>query len=112
MALTSQELGGRIAAARRDAGMTQDDLAKLLGVDRSAMAKIEKGIRKVDSLELLAISEATGSAVEDFLELEQPLPVLLRSKGKEANPRTRAELKWAEKFMADYSFLKEISPND
>lgn len=112
MALTSEELGGRIAAARRAAHMTQEQLAQRLGIDRTAMAKIEKGSRRVDSLELLAISEATGSSIEALLEHEQPLAVLLRSQEKASNPQIGAQLKWVREFMSNYNFLKQITPDE
>lgn len=112
MFLTSQELGRRIAEARRAAHMTQEKLAEKLGIDRSAMTKIEKGSRRVDSLELLAISEATGSPVESLLEQEQPLALILRSQEEASSPQVREQLKWVREFISNYTFLKEITPNE
>ncbi|MBK5226198.1 MAG: helix-turn-helix transcriptional regulator [Thermoleophilia bacterium] len=111
MVLTSQELGERIAAARRDARITQAEMAEQLGVDRSAITKIEKGERKVDSLELLAISEAVGCPVESLLRKEQPLAVHFRN-FETAGQRTRIELKWVQQFISNYAFLKELTPDE
>ncbi|MHB1391093.1 MAG: helix-turn-helix domain-containing protein [Thermoleophilia bacterium] len=111
MVLTSHELGGRISAARRDAQITQAELAERIDIDRSAVAKIEKGERKVDSLELLAISEAVGCSVESFLRQEQALAVHFRNY-ESAGKRIRMELDWAQQFIANYAFLKELSPDE
>lgn len=40
-------IGRRIADARGRAGLTQEELARAIGLDRSALAKIETGIRRV-----------------------------------------------------------------
>lgn len=40
---TPQDIGARIRAARRDRGMTQDELADRVGVSRSAVAQWETG---------------------------------------------------------------------
>ena len=40
---TSQDIGTRIRAARRERGLTQDDLADQVGVSRSAVAQWETG---------------------------------------------------------------------
>jgi transcriptional regulator with XRE-family HTH domain len=37
------EIGTRVRAARRDRGLTQDELANLVGVSRSAVAQWETG---------------------------------------------------------------------
>lgn len=108
MVLTAQELGDRIASARHDAQITQAYLADQIGINRSAVAKIEKGERRVDSLELMAISEVTDRPLEFFLEQEQPLEVHFRSH-EAANPQIQQQLEWLKKFMTDYDFLKELT---
>jgi transcriptional regulator with XRE-family HTH domain len=40
---TQMEIGTRVRAARRDRGLTQDELANLVGVSRSAVAQWETG---------------------------------------------------------------------
>ena len=40
---TSQGIGARIRMARRERGLTQDDLADQVGVSRSAVAQWETG---------------------------------------------------------------------
>ncbi|HEY3445472.1 MAG TPA: XRE family transcriptional regulator [Myxococcales bacterium] len=70
---TLQELGSRLAEARKASGLTQADLAREVGLDRTAVTKIESGTRSVDSLELSRIAAALQRPVDWFLVLPPPL---------------------------------------
>ena len=61
-------LGERIADARHRAGMTQADLATTISLDRSALAKIENGSRRVTALELARIADALDERIEWFIK--------------------------------------------
>lgn len=61
-------MGKRIATARDRAGMTQAALASAISIDRSALAKIESGSRRVSALELARIAEAVGERIEWFVQ--------------------------------------------
>ncbi|HET6387276.1 MAG TPA: helix-turn-helix transcriptional regulator [Armatimonadota bacterium] len=45
-------MGGRLRQAREYLGFSQEEVAKYLGVSRSALSNIENSQRKVDALEL------------------------------------------------------------
>lgn len=47
---SSEAIGRRIKAAREEAGLTQEELAQDVQLDRSALAKVEAGSRKVSAL--------------------------------------------------------------
>ncbi len=51
-----QAMAGRLREAREYLGFSQDEVAKYLGVSRSALSNIESGQRKVDALELKRLS--------------------------------------------------------
>jgi DNA-binding XRE family transcriptional regulator len=51
--VTKADLGRRIADARAEPGMTQADLAAGLGLERTALVRIESGERKVSATELV-----------------------------------------------------------
>jgi transcriptional regulator with XRE-family HTH domain len=56
-----------IVASRREAKLTQEDLARHLGWHRSRIAKIESGERRIDVPEFIAIGQALGITPEQLL---------------------------------------------
>jgi transcriptional regulator with XRE-family HTH domain len=52
-----QALGERLKEAREYLGLKQDDVAKKLGIPRSALSNIEAGSRKVDAIELAQLAK-------------------------------------------------------
>ena len=63
-------IGARLAVARKAAGLTQEDLASAVGLDRTAVTKIEAGVRSLDALELARIAEM----VEQLKAGRRPAP--------------------------------------
>ena len=53
---------------RREAGLRQVDLAKLLDRPQSYVSKIESGERRLDVLELREVCRATGTSLVQFTE--------------------------------------------
>ncbi|WP_420311905.1 helix-turn-helix domain-containing protein [Streptomyces sp. YS-B37] len=72
-------IGGRIAETRESAGLSQGELASRIGVDRTAVVRMEQGERKVSALELFQIADALGAPPAHFLT--QP-PAALVSRRK------------------------------
>ena len=70
-AVTQQELGERIADARRSKGWTQGQLAERVGLTQTAVSRIETGTRAVGSLELAELAELLGVSVLDLLRAGQ-----------------------------------------
>lgn len=64
--VTAPELGARIREARTRADMTQDELARHVGLDRTAINRIESGTRKVAALELSDIAGVLGVRMAAF----------------------------------------------
>jgi transcriptional regulator with XRE-family HTH domain len=52
-----QALGERLKEAREYVGLKQEDVAKKLGIPRSALSNIEAGSRKVDAIELAQMAK-------------------------------------------------------
>lgn len=78
--LTQDQVGRRIAELRADRGVSQRRLAEAIGLDQSALSRIESGERG------LAVEELVGIA--SFLAVDTS--VLLRSE-KDATPLFRNE---------------------
>lgn len=74
---TQADLGRRIAEAREDAGRTQAEVAARVGLDRTALVRIENGTRKVSATELVAIAHALERPIDWFV-VEPPPAVVSR----------------------------------
>lgn len=74
---TQAELGRRIAEARMDAGITQADLAAGVGLERTALVRVEAGERKISATELVLLAEVLGRPVDWFFA-ESPAAVASR----------------------------------
>ncbi len=67
MPLDRYELGRRLKAAREACGLTQQRVARYLGVSRSTIAQMELGKRAVTSLELDKLANLYGRDIREFL---------------------------------------------
>ena len=70
MSVSQKELGGRLRVAREACRMTQDVVARRLGVSRSTVAQMELGNRAVTSLELDRLANLYGRDIREFLAEE------------------------------------------
>lgn len=61
------DIGERVRESRLAAGLSQEELAQRIGLERSKIAKIEAGDRRVDALELGWLSSALGVPMSHFL---------------------------------------------
>src|SRR4051794_5539428 len=68
MGADSTSIGRRIAEARHRAGLTQNDLAALIEMDRSSLAKVETGDRRVTAIELARVAAALSTRIEWFID--------------------------------------------
>lgn len=66
-------LGRRLKQARENCGASQDEVARLLGIPRSAVSLIEAGARNVSSVEISKLADHYGCLVADlFAETDEP----------------------------------------
>lgn len=65
--MKDQSIGARIINARELIDMNQIDLGREIGLDKSAMSKIESGTRKVSSDELLKICQVLGVSADHLI---------------------------------------------
>lgn len=69
------ELGQRLRQAREYVGLSQDDVASVLGVSRPAITLIESGGRKVEAIELNKLATLFGTTVEYLLTGQKTVTV-------------------------------------
>jgi transcriptional regulator with XRE-family HTH domain len=61
-----QALGARLKSAREYLELSQDEVAKALGLPRTAISMIETGQRKVDAIELKKLAEIYQQPIGHF----------------------------------------------
>jgi Zn-dependent peptidase ImmA (M78 family)/DNA-binding XRE family transcriptional regulator len=64
---TWSDVGARVAEARRARDISQEQLAQVTGMERTAIAKIESGRRQVNSLELAGLGSALARPLSWFV---------------------------------------------
>jgi transcriptional regulator with XRE-family HTH domain len=61
------EIGQRVREARLAAKLSQDELGRRLGLERTAIAKIEAGTRRLDAVELVRLGSCLDLPIGHFL---------------------------------------------
>lgn len=64
-----RKLVARLRALREDAGLSQSDLAKVLGWPQQRLSAVEAGARRLDVIEFLTLTEALGLTPEQAILL-------------------------------------------
>jgi Zn-dependent peptidase ImmA (M78 family)/transcriptional regulator with XRE-family HTH domain len=96
-----------IKKTRELAGLSQEQLAEMLGVSRATLSAIENGHVSIDSGKLLVAARVLGRPVSDFFrEEEEALPLLYRASVEAtAPPQARSAF---EHFCKAYWELEQI----
>ena len=79
--LTQEQAGHRIAALRAERGVSQRRLADVLGLDPSALSRIESGERGLAVGELVSVAEFLGVDTDVLLRDEVEAAPLFRNEG-------------------------------
>jgi Zn-dependent peptidase ImmA (M78 family)/transcriptional regulator with XRE-family HTH domain len=104
--VTQADLGRRITDARTEAGMTQADLAARIGLERTALVRVESGERKVSATELVAIASALDRPVDWFFA-EPPAAVVSRRRDPAVGGFSRTLDRALENAARDVAFLED-----
>lgn len=102
----------KIKEARISIGMTQDEVAKALGIRRPAIAEIEAGKRKVSSEELVALAELFGYDISYFVTSERPREsdqvILTRRYGQSLHSSDRVAITKFRRIHGNYRRLQDL----
>ncbi len=63
----THNIGGKIRAARRAAGVSQKELADILGITQPAVSRMEKNDYDVSAIQLTKIANALGISVTSLM---------------------------------------------
>jgi transcriptional regulator with XRE-family HTH domain len=81
-AAMSQTLGYRLKKLREEHGINQEDLAKVLELDRTALSLIENDKRSLKVEQLIKISKFMNISTDELLNLESPLEIILEKEAR------------------------------
>ena len=105
------ELGHRISEIRKSKGLTQEEVAKTIGISRTALTQLELGKRGIDVFELKALSSMLGFSVDALFANESVLmeerAVYERISTKQKEVRTSVPKLQVEKFRNVLLYILE-----
>ena len=99
------KLGDRLREARHYVGLSQEDVAAILKVPRSAISEMENGQRRIEALELKRLAELYRQTVsyltgDDDAAADLPADVAhLARQASALSPEDRAELGRFAEFL-------------
>lgn len=65
--ITQVQIGQRIVALRKKKQLSQEDLAKMVGISRPSLTQIELGKRSLNIMELQKFAQVLGFSLDDFM---------------------------------------------
>lgn len=81
-----RDVGALVRSARRDRGLTQAELASLVGVGREWVVRLEKGSPRVEAQKVLDVLSALGLVLDVSPSNQAPRrPPAQRASGKKAS---------------------------
>lgn len=99
-----QNPGERLRTLRDARGLTQQELADRAGMDRSAVARIEIGDRRMTGTEVIYLADSLDAQP---IDLTGPTTTrsFYRGSGDLEAPEARAMSTWLEEYVEDALFL-------
>lgn len=108
-----RDLGARLQQSRRARGMTQEQVAELLGVARTTLIAIEKGERRLQPSELIRLAGIYALSLNELLRrraAETAFAVQLKAAfGVDDSPELDAAIAGFQSLCDDYLSLEQLS---
>jgi len=109
--ISQQEIGQRIAMLRKQKDWSQDDLARRIGISRTALTQIELGNRNLDIMELQKLSLVLGFSMDEIMstnfEIDQKLEEVQSIKEIKSAERISVPKLQVEKFKNVLLYILE-----
>jgi len=107
--LDARTLGARIRDARERVGLSQGDLAEQAALERTAVNKIEAGVRKVSAIELADIAAALDVRMASFFR--EPVPALFAHRMSQDRDTVDSKIdRLIDDLTSDVEFLEALAP--
>jgi Zn-dependent peptidase ImmA (M78 family)/DNA-binding XRE family transcriptional regulator len=128
--INSLKIGERLRIARSNAGLTQEDASKAIGISRPTLVAIEQGQRKVRGEELRLLASVYKASVNEMLrdsavhvdltakfrrsesELEKPAQEAIQILNRLASASVEMEARLNRKLVVHYPQEKQIHPGN
>lgn len=106
-------LGKKLKQLREKVGLTQEEVENAMGLPQKAFTHIERGMRKVSTLELYKFSELFHTPISDFFSQEPQnddlLVALYRiAPGLESDPKMHEQVNKCIQICREGVFLKDV----
>ncbi|MFG1952709.1 helix-turn-helix domain-containing protein [Micromonospora sp. NPDC048830] len=109
--IDARTLGERIRDARKRAGLSQEDLGRAAGLERTVVNKIEQGIRRITALELSDVAVAIGVRMSTFFE--EPVPALVAHRSSQGLDTADSQIDaLLAKFATEVEFVASLGVNE
>jgi Zn-dependent peptidase ImmA (M78 family)/DNA-binding XRE family transcriptional regulator len=112
MNFSKKELINNLHQARKNSGLSQNEVAAYLGIPRTAISQIETGNRDVSALELAKLADLYGYKISDFFTAkfqDSEISVLLRAlPDTQEGEKTKAVIKEKVKLIREIINLREL----
>lgn len=83
MDIFNKKLGIKIRKIRESLDLSQEEMAKSLGISRVAMSQVENGERKVSAEEIAKLSRILNTPTDILLDLEKDIEIILENKKRD-----------------------------
>jgi Zn-dependent peptidase ImmA (M78 family)/transcriptional regulator with XRE-family HTH domain len=107
MEQTDSELGARLRGHRERAGLSQEQLGREIGLDRSAVNRVESGARRLTALELADVARVLDVRMTTFFE--DPAPALVAHRSSQGLDTSESQIDGElAKIAVDVEFLQSL----
>lgn len=103
-----EKLGNKLKEAREYLGLSQEEVAAVLKLSRSAISLFEAGKRRVDAIELQKLSNIYNKSISDLTGQSKEESLIVEHLAREASGLTEKD---QQELMEFARFLKSRSEN-
>jgi transcriptional regulator with XRE-family HTH domain len=108
MPVSYREIGRRIAGYRNELGLSQEAVAKRMGIARAVLSKIELGQKAINAMELQRACDALGLALE-VLIAEAPRSLALAFMGSAKTDSAKQAIGCVDRLAEEYLWQLKIA---